>query len=323
MADVVVIVGTTRGEEQVPVSELKQMAGRCGRGPEATGEVYVLSDSASVESAWYSKAMLDVTPRMDTMQTAFHVLREIKAGRVCSIEAILSWHNRSLTAFFGEPVHVSGVWSFLRKCGMIEGSPERFGITERGKVSVDMYLHPANLHAWVENFKLLFEEGMEDNDAAVAWAFGELPLPMAVNMPEEWKDEMSAEAKSPFNATRETEDGVTAYWAALKVLPFGQSKCVEIAVRDTAKRVLSALIRLDHPHIPFYSDMSLRIEMRLRAEHMVFYKLGLTKGQASYLAEKGVDSMIKLKSGVEGFWDELDEPFREKLRKLMENVRDS
>ena len=122
MADVVIVVGTKRGKESVPVLEIKQMVGRAGRkhgGEAALANVIVEEDRIEDIRAGLEKGQnMDVRSSFgETDGLLFHLMPEIVSGKVEDVITAIRWFKRSLAASQGRKVNFGKLFDKLEVVG--------------------------------------------------------------------------------------------------------------------------------------------------------------------------------------------------------------
>ena len=173
----VAIVGVHCGIRQVDELDIIQMAGRAGRlGYDPRGDVYLIVEKGAA-AAW-EKAFLNPRPVTSILKSwsrlGFHILAEIYAGRVRTRHDILRWYERSLAHLqripFSQRDDAAVMLKRLEDLNMIHAGEDFLRLTPLGVISAVMYFHPVDIDGWRKNFNRVFRQGLDRNDAALAWA---------------------------------------------------------------------------------------------------------------------------------------------------------
>jgi superfamily II DNA or RNA helicase len=173
----VVIVGVHCGIQQVDELDIIQMAGRAGRlGHDPKGDVYLIVEKG--KAAGLEKAFLKPRPVTSILKNwvrlGFHILAEIYAGGVRTRPDILRWYARSLSHRqripFSPRDDAAATLKRLEGLNMIHAGEDFLRLTPLGVISAVMYFHPVDIDGWRKNFNRLFRQGLEHDDAALAWA---------------------------------------------------------------------------------------------------------------------------------------------------------
>src|ERR1035437_3621308 len=101
MSDSVIVVGTKRGNASVSTIELLQFIGRAGRkhgGETCTAHIIVEEDRAvEVKEGLEQGKDIEVRSSFDSIDRIFfHLMPEIKLGKVKDIDTAEKWFSRSL-----------------------------------------------------------------------------------------------------------------------------------------------------------------------------------------------------------------------------------
>ena len=326
MADRIVIVGTRRGGSIVPAREIVQMAGRCARKPGEHGIADVISDPSDVDlvtEAMIGGKGLEVASQLVNGDSiAFHLVVEIAAGRVRNNEDALRWWSRSFAAKTNKKHDMDGAWNMLVETGMITSTTDSEA-TDLGRLSVDLYFHPSDIHAWKLNFSDIFERGLETNDAAVAWAASHTRCGRNRfhTQDHEVLEMFSDQMRSLSLDNEGTVGWGLAWWAALGGY---RAKGIGIVVGDLKKdveRYISAFKRLDQicgwGKESFFDSLRVRIKKGIPQELTNLCSIsGISKGAAFELSELGVTSS----DDISEKWDIISEYGSEQLvRTLLES----
>lgn len=164
-----IIVGVERGGNPVSRLEIGQMAGRCGRSYEKSGEVVCVVPSRMADYAedCLQRPSVPVTSKLSGNSLLFHVLPMLMERGTSSVEDLDNWFSRSL-CFVHKPVQPN--WGKLLQdwwdIGAVVGDGNSIRVTEEGRVSVDNYIRPE--HVAIMREKLKADPG-GDSLVVAAW----------------------------------------------------------------------------------------------------------------------------------------------------------
>lgn len=323
MADNVVIVGARRGNSKVEISEITQMMGRAGR--KHDGAAYPVdliieeSDIEYVEEGLADDSGMDVLSSLSGLDDlCFHVLGEIVSGSIIDETTARQWFLRSLRALQGGTFDHQEVFDTLEELEAIKQHNGRVMATPLGEASSAYYFHPADVLTWKLNFDELFQQGLETDEVAPAWALGSVPCARATGDLGKARPVIQ-ECLNRLPAGLEVMEGslvnMTLWWHCMGGPPVGKMKNVAMSMKKDFGRIRSLLNVLDHKvarwrMTDFFDDLELRIRSAITPELMELCKLpGITKGRAAYLYNAGVDDLEDLRENYENFEGEIDEQF--------------
>ena len=323
MADVVIVVGTKRGNEEVPAIELKQMVGRGGRkhgGDACIAHVIVEDDrAADVQDSLEQGDNLDVKSSFGkTEGLCFHLMPEIAAGRITDITTAEEWFSRSLASLQGVKVKFQKVFDKMEMDGAITQVHGVIRPTRVGIIAADLYFHPGDVQAWKDNFTKLFDMGLERDNAAIAWALGTRPNTKIQGDFGNHRFVIS-EYKSALPLGLDLETGtviqVVLWWCAMGGSSAGRLRNQMLELRGDIGRIKRALVRLDKEfvkwdRVTFFDEMELMIHKGVSVDLVELCKLpGITKGRADFLYNNGARDAESIEGILPNIEDELDEPF--------------
>lgn len=335
MADVVIVAGTKRGNDFVPVLEIKQMIGRAGRkhgGGECLAHVIVEDDRASeIQSGIDHGTNMEVHSSFGSIDKLFfHLMPEIASGRVSNVESAEAWFSRSL-AFRqdSKKINFQKVFNGMEKEGAIHQVAGVVKPTKVGIIASDLYFHPGDVQAWRENFGRIFEMGLENDTSAIAWALGTRTHTKCHG---DFADHrfVIGEYKGSIPLGLDLEQGtvtqVVLWWCCMGGPPVGRMRNQMLELRDDIGRIRRALVRLDREIAgwdkeEFFADMEIMIRRRIGTNLVELCKLpGITKGRAEFLYDKGAYDADSIAGIAEDIKDELDEPFSVALKGITDGV---
>jgi len=335
LADRVIVVGATRGNQKVPASEISQMIGRAGRkhdGDECLATVVVeqanaeqlMSDMEAADSHVVSSTLAD------KQSLAFHVLPEICSGDVRRPEDAESWYSRSLGATQGVGADFQAAFKMLEENSAISTLSGRTVATELGKISSRFYFHSSDVCAWRDSFTKVFDLGLECNDFAIAWALASAPvMRMSGDFGKHWEAvQMYKDGLPP--GLDGTASGVvtgTLWWHVLGGPPVGKMKNIALTLRGDVGRIGRALVEID-ARVSHWQMVDFFEEMVWRAKHGVPSALaflckipGISKGRAAYLHSLGITDKEGIRSSISELEGEVEGPFLTVLKEIADGVR--
>jgi len=334
MADVVIVVGAKRGPETVPVAEIRQMVGRAGRkhGGDAC-KAYVLVDGedfVDVQEGMEGDAKFEVSSAMVSCDdVVFHLLPGICLGDVADDADAAMWYARSFGSAQGRKPDLGRVFKKLEEWEAVECTPLGWVPTKMAYVASDMYFHPADVKAWRDNFRVLFEAGLERDDAAVAWALGSVPMMDASGDFGNHRFVMSL-YKEALPAELSAEPGMVAkgtlWWSALGGPSVGRMRNRMLEFRGDFGRLSRVLLRLNEIEEWGMEKFFVELEKRMRKGIPdglceLFRIRGMTKGMAQFLYNAGVRNRQDIRESVDSFEDDVDELGMCFLREVASGIR--
>jgi replicative superfamily II helicase len=301
MADKIIIVGTRRGGEKIPVSELVQMKGRCARTPNATGYVEIVVHEDDVEELIEDlqnteKLRADsVLCNDDTI--GFHLVAEICRGGVKTVQGAKKWFERSFAHFTQVEASVDNAIENLCLLEMIVRKGDFLIPFEMGHIATDLYFSPEDVYMWQDNFTQIFEREVEEDDFAVIWAISNVPRERkrrnasgCWEYVEHYKDQLmihNLEADGTLVA------GVV-WWSVIGGPSISKLASERREVGDDFGRVYNALIRLNNisgwNKEDFFEKLKTRAKYRVPAELSALCSMdGIGKTMAAELHNLGIE----------------------------------
>jgi hypothetical protein len=332
MADVVIVVGTKRGKEHVSPIDVKQMIGRAGRkhgGETAQAHVIVEDDRIDeIKEELEQGKNMEVKSSFGVVENVFfHLMPEISAGRITSLELAEKWFERSLASHQGKKIEFLKVFKKMEEIGAIRQIMPGQGIvaTRVGKVASDYYFHPADVQAWKDNFTTLFNMGIENDTASIAWALGTRPHATSVG---DFGDHrfVIEECKSAIPLGIAVQPGmviqVVLWWCAMGGPPTGKMRNQMIALKEDIGRIKRVLDKLNDicgwERDSYFDDMEIMIRKGIGFNLLDLCKLpGITKGRADFLYNMGVRDASGVADVLNDIKDDIDEPFAEALKGIV------
>ena len=303
MADRVIIVGTRRAGEKVPVSELTQMKGRAGRVPGSTGYVDIIvaeSDADDLVEELQDIENLRVNSVMneDDDTVGFHLIAEICNGSIESVQNAKEWMSRSFAVFTGEDVPVDLAIENLCMLKMIFRRGDFLIPLDMGRIAASLYFAPKDIYTWKENFSEIFERGLEDEEFAVIWALSNVPRERRRrdvagywNYLDEYKDQVRSNGLE----CEGTAMAGLIWWSIMGGPSLGKLSSEIRSVKDDFGRIFSALKKLnqlsDWGMAEFFERISTQVQYRVTDELAKLCSAeGIGKGMAQELYSIGVES---------------------------------
>lgn len=190
----VVVVGLTRGMNDVHPIDIKQEAGRAGRiGLDDRGDSYVIIPDDYPEA--HAKYVLNIPPVESQIKDMlpFHVISEIESGEVFDAETLRVWFNRSLAAHQGEEMtayDAAGLISTLKRIGAIWEEDGRYKATNLGRIAAWLYFSPFDVAGWNKNWNMAFISAERPDDVTISWAIASVEC-FANFVPQEISNEVA------------------------------------------------------------------------------------------------------------------------------------
>ena len=181
---------------------------------------------------------------------------------------------------------------------------------------------------WAVSTKL-FELGMENDNAAIAWALGTRNQGKSQGDFGDHRFVMS-EYKSALPMGLDAEPGTiiqtTLWWCLMGGPPVGKMRNQMLELKEDIGRIKRALIRLDKEDAGwnrgmFFDDMELMVRKAISIPLVDLCKLpGMTKGRADYLYNVGARDAESIADVFPNIEDDIDESFKELLRGIIDGV---
>lgn len=333
MADVVIIIGARRGQEVVSVSSLRQMCGRAGRkhGGESC-EAYILlesEDAGDIEKGINGGDNYNIVSSMTSCDDLiFHLTAEICSGLVSNEEDAKQWYSRSLGAIQGMHPDFNKTFKKLEEMGAIEYTPLGYIPTDIARISSEFYFHPANVRAWRDNFNEVFEMGLSDNDVALAWALGSIPIGDSPGDFGQHRFVMSLYKEAlpeELTALPGTIARGTLWWNALGGPSVGRMRNSMLELRKDFGRIVRVLMSLDKSEDwgmdGFFISLSERIKKGVPEHLEELCSVGISKSLADFLYNVGVNNVSEIKDCLDSLDGEIDEKTMAFLRGIGNGVR--
>ena len=183
----VIVTGVHRGLTLVENYDIWQEVGRAGRPKyDPRGDAYILVPESSkaehiarlkkkspIRSTMLEYVGTEKNPHYKTL--AFHVVSEIHHGSVKTKEGFHTWFAKSLAHHqdqdFNDEI-VDKTISLLEQYRAIVVEDGEYKCTAVGKVASMFYYSPFDVSDLRRNWKLVFDQKLEDNDYALAMAMG-------------------------------------------------------------------------------------------------------------------------------------------------------
>ena len=307
------------------------MMGRAGR--KHDGGAYPVDLIVEEVDADYVKEGLADDSGMDVISVmggvddlCFHILAEIVTGHIIDKATARQWFARSFRALQGGEFDPEEVFETLIDLESIKMHNGRVMATPLGEVSSTYYFHPADALTWKVNFDDLFEQGLENDEVAPAWALGSVPCSRATG--DMGKNRyVIQDCLNRLPAGLQVMEGAlintTLWWHCMGGPPVGKMKNVAMSMKKDFGRIRSLLNVLDHKvarwgMTDFFDDLELRIRYAIAPELIELCKLpGISKGKAAFLYNTGVTNLEELREQHENFEGEVDEAFWDSIKKAV------
>lgn len=168
-----IIVGTSRGMNEVDSLDIIQEAGRAGRfGMAPVGNVFLICDSPPKWQEKVNNPKDVASTLLNTHALSFHLCAEIKNSVVFNAESLLDWYQRTL-ASIQQPLNsdqIAEVLNSLVNWKAIKIEKDQYEITPLGKVSGTLYFHPEDVYHYYTCFKHIDSRNLWDSDLCLAYA---------------------------------------------------------------------------------------------------------------------------------------------------------
>lgn len=324
MANRIIIVGTKRGQENVPVSDLLQMKGRCARKHGQNGVVdFIVNENevAQLQDDLKNSEKLEIDSTMCKMETlSFHLCAEISLGNIKTVEDINKWYKRSFAFQVGYEIEIDKVIKNMVKNGYIEECNGSINPTALSDISLKCYFYPNTIVAWRNNFKVIFDSQLEDNVFAISWALANVPnIPIKYNIfkrqdvLEEYNDNINS-----LKLDNEKSLAGIVWWSLMGGMSFSAMKSAKIELKNDYGRISKALKYLNKEYNwdkdVFLDRLDIQINKRVSIELSELCKIkGIGKTHATELFEMGIENL----EDIEERWDEIENFCSEELVKIL------
>lgn len=327
MADVVIVAGARRGNSRVPISEIKQMIGRSGRDHKGEqGVAYILvddADAADVENELENREGMDIVSQLAGIEPmVFHVLAEFHSGDVACADDINRWFSRSFAAFQGKTIDSDAVIRYLLDCGAVVAAGGKYVVTTLGKAASRLYFPPESLWLWRKTFEDVFNAGLDNSDAAVAWALGHVSVQGAVQERFfEVIDKTKDDIPPGFTLLKGNFVSTALWYAAMGCVPSAGMRTVVLGLRDDVRRIMTAMGMIFPGRKDYFEKLGICISRGMGADVFCLMGIdGMTLGLAKYLVGRGIKTpeMLAVTNEVDV---ELDMESAEKLESVVNEAR--
>lgn len=323
MADRVIIVGLRRAGVRIPASELKQLMGRAGRSHETEGSVELIVETADESAAFemLEEGSIQVESSLaDPDYLAMSLIPEIHRGEIDSREAAEKWCERC----FCDNPPLSKAFELLSEVKAVRTVDGRLEATYIGSCAAKYYFHPADVYSWYVNFSKVFEQGLEDDEVAPAWALGCVPFDRIVgDLGDRRYLSTDCRNKMPFglNVMQGSMINVVSWWYLIGGPSPGAIRPACLERRKGFGRYVSALKMLNHHakwHMSDYFDeLEMRVKKGLPPQLVPLCKFeGMTKARADYLYNMGIRSGLDFVTIGDKFDSDIDDDFKETIEKI-------
>lgn len=335
MSDVVIVVGTKRGGTDVDLGDIKQMVGRVGRshdGTEAIAHVIVESDrEVEIRDGFESGKGMEVNSSFSRKDSFyFHLMSEISEGMVCDVVSAEKWYSRSFEYSQGRRLNFKNVFKRLMGWDAIEEVGGGIRATELGKIASELYFHPENIKSWRDNFSQLFELGLEDDNAAIAWALG---TRLQSNTQGDFGigrrhiiNDFKSALPLGLDVVKGTSTQCVLWWCSMGGPPSGRLRGLMLQLKQDIGRIKRALIFLDGRvthwgRLSFFDDIEKMVVKNIPIWLLNISNFpGMTKSRSEYLYNAGVRNVCDIPDVLNNIRDEIDEPFVKALEDIIYEI---
>lgn len=176
MIDKVIICGVRRANELLPISEIKQSIGRCGRSYDKSGEGIVLVPSKDETYAWscFNDITPPITSEMDDIDNiSFHLLPFM--DQVYDETSYNHWFERTLAFAQGKKTSWNEVLQYLidNECY------KENSITDFGKISINFYFSPKRLILLKNKIQEAVLCGSLEDPYILSWVLSDTHIPLS------------------------------------------------------------------------------------------------------------------------------------------------
>jgi len=297
MSDHVIIVGVKRAKEYVPVTEIKQMAGRIGRiqnGQSYSSDIILNDNDFEVENALQSEVKYDAFSSFNDIQKfSFYALPKITNGDIHNKIDMERFYSKSLCYHQGKKLNLDKVIEYLLKNEAIAWMGESFYPLNNGQIASTFYMSVGDVKAIKDNFSRVINNDRY-SDGAIAWALGNLETIRIHGDFAEHRQELE-NFESDLPSDYLCEDG-TVITSALWWCMLGNGvpgKQMANNVRQLKKHFGRIKAVLDHLGYEkeFCQELEIRIRRNISRELLPFFSdPNMTKTRAAGLKWLGYDN---------------------------------
>ena len=242
----VVIVGVHRGQHEVDILDIQQMAGRAGRlGWDSEGDVWLICDN--VES-WQNQLVASrhvKSTLLDIAVLGFHILAEIMMETITNKADVQGWFSSTLAGHQLElpEGYVDTVITNLKAMKMIEEESGHYSITNLGRISGTMYFRPEDIAHWAAEMFKLNKADQWNSTLHLSWLVGSAPGLCTGFAPGEIKNDLKLwmqklkDTKVPYRLT----ENHMAFFLYKALSKQGAAAAVDTIIQD-AERIQTALL---------------------------------------------------------------------------------
>lgn len=330
MAERVIVVGSRRGMERVPVSEMMQMIGRAGRthGVEVCHAEVILDskDFADVASKMDEGGKLEVQSSLSTdRDVAFHILPQVCDGGITMVSELERWASRTFMSFQGNPINVDSALELLERCGGLKLEGGSITPTMLGRIASKYYFHIEDVRAWMDNFTELFELGLENEEAGAAWALGNVPVARNIgDFSDRW--EIVGDCKAQIPESLLVREGslinVVLWWCVMGGAPAGKMRHKAVAMKADFSRIKRVLCEIDASvarwgQDEFFDNLEIRVRRGIPMCIFELCRIGLSKSMAYHLYSMGVTDRESLRECMSTMSLDIDERGMSMLKRVV------
>lgn len=178
----VVILGVTRGMNEVDEIDIIQMGGRAGRfGIDVKGDCFLICEDSAKWRHTIRNPRLVISTLLNKDILGFHILAGINLEDITNRETLIKWYEQTLAYLQCEidDSMLDDVLSNLVDMEMIkvrgEGEEEYYQLTRLGTISARMYYTPRDIFNWKEMFKYVAKEDSWESDLDISFAVASAP----------------------------------------------------------------------------------------------------------------------------------------------------
>lgn len=271
----VLVLGVHRGINFVDPIDVKQMIGRAGRvGYDDKGDAYILIPDNPFkpnQAEDIRRKFSEIGRIKSTINTvdnlAFHLTAEIAIQNVTTKQQAVEWHERSLAHYQGLILEHEGsqcsaenIMDKLAENSIIRQSdddPEKYSITNLGRVASWLYFSPFDISDWARNFRRLEILNKHKDPTCLGWALGNISTRFQGWIPKDLK-QLATEFTQDLHSKGISVSAVTkesfAYEYAIRGFTNKSLKYLIRSLAHDSDRVIQALKLIDARHNNLFSE---------------------------------------------------------------------
>lgn len=297
MADNVIICGTRRNKEDIPINDILQMCGRTARKKGSTGYVNIFVDGDINEFA--NKLKDEKNKQIESKinfidNLCFHIVADINAESISTSEQLIKWYSKSFAFFQGIDLekNINKALKKLEENGIIDYDGIFISNTYVGTIASKLYFHPLDIKKWEENLTTVFELGKLDKDEYIAWFLGNIHYskssPFDFRNIDELVENLCCELRSEGLEYEGTLHNCILWLSMLGWPSCSSMKMFLENMKQDYSRVISAIrmiiennFEMKNNLFPFINELESRLKNKIGRELVELFDItGMTKNSA-------------------------------------------